>query len=56
MTALKFEEWLAATEQILLAQVGVGLLELIDCPYRDWYTGGNDTGRSGSCGVGQRTY
>ena len=40
MTALKFEEWLAATEQILLAQVGVGLLELIDCPYRDWYTGG----------------
>ena len=40
MTALTFEEWLAAAEQLLLAQVGVGLLELVDCPYRDWYAGG----------------
>ena len=40
MIALTFEKWLAAAEQILLAQVGVGLLELADCPYRDWYAGG----------------
>ena len=40
MNAQTFEEWFAAAEQILQAQVGVGLMDLVDCPYRDWYAGG----------------
>lgn len=37
---LYFAAWLKITDTILRTTVGVGLLELPDAPYRDWYDHG----------------
>lgn len=34
---LSFKQWLAAVNRILLAKVGMGIGDLADCCYRDWY-------------------